>query len=299
MLRMHSEEFEKELRTFEGELYARFKRQFDLNASLHGKVSDVVGDKERVIDLESDFQRSMNFLFLRSYRLHWTIIIMCQKGFGPEASILLRSLMEQVVNMAWIGQENPDQRAKLFVDFFHVARKKLYENYDKHGKFPEFTDKQKELMESRKEIDRLYNQVKANYAEEGRWNPKHVRTRAEEVCSSYDWDFYYWYFSFFVHSNAASQLEFVRSQGKQDLFVLGPSDSMMHDVLHLTCKYLLLAFDMWNKTFQLGQHQLVQDFCLELGDLSFVHDEKRGNKREQEPGLSCDPPPLAGELPDK
>jgi hypothetical protein len=298
MFKMHSQDFEKELRKFESDLYERYKKQFDLNVSLYVRISDIVGERERRIELKSDFQRAINFLFLRSYRLHWTIIMMCQKGFGPEASILLRSLMEQVVNMAWIGQEKPDQRAKLFVDYFHVAKKKLYENYDKHGRFPHLTDVEKKLMESREEIEKLYDQVKSNYDDETRWCPNHVRTRAEEVCSSYDWDFYYWYFSFFVHSNAASQLEFVRRLGTQDIYVLGPSDSMMDDVLFLSCKYLLLAFDLWNKAFELGLHGLVQDFSLQLADISFVHEEKEGNKHGQEPGSSCDHPPLVeGESP--
>lgn len=270
MLKMHSEEFEKELNAFEEELYLRFKEHFDLNILLFRRLSDIVGQKERVIEQKSDFQRTINFLFCRSYRLHWSILMLCQKGFGPEASILLRSLMEQVVNMAWIGKENPDQRAKLFVDYFHVARKKLYDHYDAYGVFPNLTDEQKEWMESREEIERLYKEVKDNYRDERFWAPKKIRCRVNEVSAGYDWDFYYWYFSFLSHSNAASQFEFVKQVGTESLFVVGPSESMIQDVLHLNCKYLLLAFDMWNKAFELGLDALVQELSARLSDISFV-----------------------------
>jgi hypothetical protein len=288
MEEMHTEDFERELRSVERELYERFRKQFDLNASLHRKISDVLDDKEMVIKLESDFQRTINFLFLRSYRLHWTVMVMCQKGFGPEASILLRSLMEQVVNMAWIGHKDPDHRADLFVDYHHVAIKKLYDNYDKYGRFPCLTEAEKQLMESREEVERHYADVRHKYPDENRWCPKHVRTRADDICVSSDWDFYYWYFSFFVHSNAASQHEFVIQEGTRSLCVVGPSQAMIHDVLQLSCKYLLLAFDMWNKTFELGLGDLVENFSVQLADISFVHEEKEGNKHGEDPSPSCD-----------
>jgi|GEM_PF-3071241 len=279
MLKIHNEEFERELKAFEEKLYVRFKKHFDINVSLFRRLSDVIGEKEMAIEQKSNFQRAINFLFCRSYRLHWTILMLCQKGFGPEAGILLRSLMEQVVNMAWIGKENPDERAKFFVDYFHVARKKLYDNYDEYAVFPNLTDAEKEWMESREEIERLYSEVESNYIKEDRWAPKSIKGRAKEVGAEYDWDFYYWFFSFLAHSNAASQFEFVRQVGAENLFVVGPSDSMLGYVLHLSCKYLLLAFDMWNKTFELGLDGLVQEFSSELTDISFVRREQEGNSQ--------------------
>lgn len=279
MLKMHKEEFEKELQGFEKELYFHFKKQFDLNVSLYRKVSDILEEKERAIPLESDFQRAINFNFCRSYRLHWTLMILCQKGFGPEAGILLRSLMEQVVNMAWIANEKPDERAKLFVDYFHVARKKLYDNYDKYDIFSNLTDDERELMESREETERAYMEAKDNYIDERYWAPKSVRSRAMDVRLGYDWDFYYWFFSFLTHSNSASQFEFVRQRGTENLFIVGPSDSMVGRVLLLSCKYLLLAFDIWNKTFELGLDGLVQEFSRELTDISFVRREQQSNSQ--------------------
>jgi hypothetical protein len=277
MLKIHTEEFERELQVFENGLYVRFKKHFDLNASLYQKVSDVLGEKEKAIPLESDFQRAINFLFCRSYRLYWTIVILSQQGFGPEAGILLRSLMEQVVNMAWIGKENQDKRAKLFVDYSPVARKKLYDNYDKYGIFPNLTDAERELIESREEAERAYSEAKDNYSDERYWAPQHVSSRAKDVGLDYDWDFYYWFLSFIAHSNAASHFEFVRREETGDLFVVGPSDSMIQDVLHLSCKYLLLAFDMWNKAFVLGLDALVQEFSGKLTSISFIRQEQQSS----------------------
>jgi hypothetical protein len=274
MFKMHSDEFEKELKDFKRELYQHFQNLFDINTLIFSQLSKIIEENVNGLELKSDFQRTINFLFCRSYRLHWSILILCENGFGPEAGILLRSLMEQGVNMAWIGKENPDQRAKLFVDYLHIARKKLYDNWEKHRVFHNLTNTQKQFIEDKSEIEKLYLEVKENYKDESRWAPKHIKTRAEEVGLVYDWDFYYWNLSFFGHSNSASQFEFIRKLGENDLYVVGPSESMIKDVLHLSCKYLLLAFDLWNKTFELGYDKQVQEFLSKLTEISFIRETK-------------------------
>lgn len=280
MLKMHSEEFEKDLKAFEDRLYLHFKKYFDLNVSFFRRLSEVIEEKKNEVEPKSDFQRAINFLFGRSYRLYWTILVLCEKGFGPEAGILLRSLMEHAVNMDWIAKENPDQRARLFLDYVHVARKQLYENYDKHGIFPKLTHAEMEWMESREEIERLYREVKHNYLDERRWAPESIRSRADEIGTGYDWDFYYWHLSFFSHSNAASQFELVRPGEPENLFAIGPSNSMIKDVLHLSYKYLLGAFNRWNVVFELGLDKLVLDLFEKLEDISIIRQERERHSRK-------------------
>jgi hypothetical protein len=274
MLKMHEDKFERELKIFEQNLYHKYKEIFDINISVFHQLSNIFEEKVKGLELQSDFQKAINFLYCRSYRLHWSILILCDNGFGQEAGILLRSLIEQVVNMAWIGKEDPDHRAKLFVDYSHIARKKLYDNWEKHRVFDNLTDPQKQFIEDKREIERLYLEAKENYKDESRWAPKHIKTRADEVGLGYDWDFYYWNLSFFVHSNSASQFEFIRKKGKDNSYIVGPSEFMIQNVLHLSCKYLLLAFDLWNKAFELGLDKQVQEFQIKLTKISFIREQK-------------------------
>jgi len=280
MLKMHREEFEKELKAFEENLYLHFKKHFDVNVSFFRRLSEVIEEKKNEVEPKSDLQRAINFLFGRSYRLYWTILVLCEKGFGPEAGVLLRSLMEHAVNMDWIAKENSDQRARLFLDYVHVARKQLYDNYDKHGIFPKLTHAEMEWMESREEIERLYKGVKHNYLDERYWSPKSIRSRADEICAGYDWDFYYWHLSFFSHSNAASQFELVKPGEPEDRFAIGPSKSMMEDVLHLSYKYLLMAFKRWNVVFKLGLDELLVDLLSKLTDISVICQGPESNSQE-------------------
>jgi hypothetical protein len=273
MIKLHREEFEKELKAFEEGLYIRFKKQFDLNVSFFRRLSDVIDEKMNEIEPKTNFEWAITFLFYRSYRLYWTILILCKDGFGPEASILVRSLMEHAVTMDWIAKENPNQRAKLFLEYFHVARKKLYDKYEKYLVFERLADVEKKQIESREEVKRFHKEVKDQYRDDCFWAPESIRSRAQELHEGYDWDFYYWYFSFFVHPNSVSQLEYLRPAEPKDIFVVGPSERMIEDVFHLSYKYLLRAFNRWNVVFKLGQDKLVLNLLEKLDNISFIRQE--------------------------
>jgi len=280
MLKMHNEEFEKDSKVFEDRLYLHFKKFFDLNVSFFRQLSDVIDEKMNAIGPKSDFEWAITFLFYRSYKLYWTILILCEKGFASEAGILLRSLMEQAINMEWIAKEDSDERSKLFLEYFHVARKKLYDKYEKHGVFHQLTDAQKQWMKSRDEIEARYNQVKNNYPEERFWAPKSIGCRAHTTGAGYDFDFYYWYLSFLTHSNVACQFEYLRPQEPTDAFIVGPNYSSVDVVLHLSYKYLLVASNRWNVVFKLGLDKLLLDLLSKLEDISVIRQEPESNSQE-------------------
>lgn len=270
---MHRNEFEEELPIFERQLYHALKRHFDLSISFFRSLSDAIDEKMKQIQPKSDFEWAITFLFYRSYKLYWTILLLCQKGFGPEAGILLRSLMEHTVNMDWIAKEGQDKGAKLFLDYFHVARKKLYNKYGKYKVLANLTDVQKQAMQSKEEIERRYHEVRANYADERFWAPIRITKRAHDVGAAYDWDFYYWGFSFLAHPNASSQFDFVIPDEPKNSFIIGPSYSKLQDVLVLSCRYLLLALNTWNLVFGLGLENLLVQLTEELS--AIPHPQKR------------------------
>ena len=78
MFKMHSEVFEKELKAFEEGLYARFKEHFDTNVSFFQRISEAIDAKMNIVKPKSDFEWAITFLFYRSYKLYWTIIVLCQ-----------------------------------------------------------------------------------------------------------------------------------------------------------------------------------------------------------------------------
>jgi hypothetical protein len=280
MHKMHSKEFEEKLSNFELQLSKRFKKEFEVTTSIFRSVSRVVDENMNLIKPKTDFEWAVTFLFYRAYKLYWTILILSQKGFGPEAAILARSLMEHAVNMQWIAKDDHDNRAKLFLEYFHVARKKLYDNYDKYGVFPNLTDIEKQSMESREEIEKRYEEVKQNYPEEWYWAPIKIRTRAYDVGAEYDWDFYYWGFSFLAHPNASSQFDFLIPNQLENTFIIGPSYSKIQDVLVLGCKYLLLALNSWNFVFGLELENLIVELTHKLCAIS-----RPQNRKQEKSGM--------------
>jgi hypothetical protein len=268
MKQMHSPEFEEKLKTFELRLSERFKKEFEVSATVFRSISRAIDDNMNLIKPKTDFEWAITFLFYRAYKLYWTILILSQRGFGPEAAILARSLMEHAVNMQWIAKEDREKRARLFLEYFHVARKKLYDNYDKHGIFPNLTDIEKQSMEDREEIEKRYEETKQNYLDKRHWAPISIRARAQDVEAAYDWDFYYWSFSFLAHPNASSQFDFVIPGEPKNSFIIGPSYSNLQDVLVLSCKYLMKALMTWNQVFALGLENLLVELTQELCAIS-------------------------------
>ena len=281
MHKMHSTEFEEKLKTFELRLSKRFKKEFEVTASVFRSVSRVIDENMNLIKPKTDFEWAITFLFYRAYKLYWTILILSQKGFGPEAAILVRSLMEHAVNMQWIAKDDHDKRAKLFLEYFHVARKKLYDNYDKYGVFPNLTDTEKQSMESREEIEKRYEEVRQNYPNEWYWAPIKIRTRAHDVGAAYDWDFYYWGFSFLAHPNASSQFDFLIPDEPKNSFIIGPSYSKLQDVLVLSGKYLVLALNTWTLVFGLGLGNLLVELTEELSAISHPRKQEQGKPDNQ------------------
>ena len=277
MYKMHTPEFEEKLKTFELRLSERFKKEFEVSATVFRNISRAIDDNMNLIKPKTDFEWAITFLFYRAYKLYWTILILSQKGFGPEAAILVRSLMEHAVNMQWIAKDNHDKRAKLFLEYCHVARKKLYDNYDKYGVFPNLTDTEKQSMESGEEIEKRYEEVKQNYPNEWYWAPNKIRTRAHDVGAAYDWDFYYWGFSFLAHPNASSQFDFLIPGEPKDSFVIGPSYSKLQDVLVLSCKYLLLTLNTWNLVFGLGLENMLVRLTEKLSVISRPQKKEKRN----------------------
>ena len=281
MKEMHTPEFEEKLKAFELRLSERFKKEFEVTASVFRSISRVIDENMNRIKPKTDFEWAITFLFYRAYKLYWTILILSQKGFGPEAAILVRSLMEHAVNMRWIAKDDREKRAKLFLEYFHVARKNLYDNYDKHGIFPNLTDIEKQSMEDREEIEKRYEETKQNYPDKRYWAPISIRARAQDVGAAYDWDFYYWGFSFLAHPNASSQFDFLIPAEPKDSFIIGPSYSKLQDVLVLSSKYLLLALDTWNLVLGLGLKNLLVELTEELSGISHSRKREQGKPKNQ------------------
>ena len=127
------EKLEEKLQVFRENLYSKHREHFEVAGETYRILFAVIDENKnkvsRQFDSDNLFKWVIDFLFLKSYNLFWSILILCEEGFGPNAHILLRSLIEHVINMEWISIDDQKKRADLFWDYFAIARYHLVKNY--------------------------------------------------------------------------------------------------------------------------------------------------------------------------
>lgn len=264
MEQMCSNEMLEELKKFEVELYLRCQKYFDSNFYSFKKMFAIVKENEGRIKTPDDITTAISFLFFKSFKTYWSILLLCKRGFAQDAAILTRSLIENVVDMYWISNKDKKERARKFVNYTIVMRKQIYSKYKKHKIFKLLTPERLRMMGSAEEIEKMYTQVKRDYPNETSWSGKNLRCRAEEkgVDLGYDYEFYYWYFSLLSHSTVGGKLTFTKVEGESEIFFYGPSFSpeIMIQILVLSYKYILSAFIKFNSVFDLHQEGAIKEF---------------------------------------
>jgi hypothetical protein len=257
--------------------YIEFKRNFFLRYSDHLNLSyglfntlfELIEMNKGQIEkkLETNYKKVINLLFYESFQVYWSIVVVCEEGFGKQGAILLRSLMEKVIDIGWLTKLDLPERevkAKAFLDYEIVAAKQLMDKYDNYDIYSRMDEKTKEiLINNRSTILSKYGEIESKYPKnrEGfifRWTFESYKKKAKLVneAALKDYDFYYWYLSFLAHSTVMGDVKYFQ-----------PSDMPLHSLLFLNIKYMLLAFNSWDLVFDIGLGEIKKEFVNRLKDL--------------------------------
>lgn len=131
----------------------------------------------------------------RAINLLRCIAILCEKGNGIEATILLRSLLNLIINLKWLIKENSEDRLLRFAEFDAVYKKLTMDALRQYGSFSksisegDFSvhDEQFEVLKSKYNLKRdrdLYS-----------WSGTSIRKMAEDVGMTSDYHIVYGYLS--------------------------------------------------------------------------------------------------------
>jgi hypothetical protein len=94
------------------------------------QVADVgclAGTEEEVI-----WQHVSHFILIKSAYSYRALLTLLHEGFQHEALVLLRTLVEALINLRYMAQD-PLQRARLFLEYDFVARHKRLEAAKRHA----------------------------------------------------------------------------------------------------------------------------------------------------------------------
>lgn len=90
------------------------------------KLIDFVDNelKPKITKSDSSLNDISIFLFAKSTKTFRALFILCAERYGEDAAILARSLLENLINLAYIEKEESEHRAELFISHSVLDNKK-------------------------------------------------------------------------------------------------------------------------------------------------------------------------------
>ena len=95
---------------------------FRLNEELVGILDTAT--KQRKFSLDSSYKQVSASFFAKACKTHEAITLLGKNRFGEDAAILVRSLLNLVINARWISQA-PEERVPAYIDYASVSKAKL------------------------------------------------------------------------------------------------------------------------------------------------------------------------------
>jgi hypothetical protein len=256
-----------------------------------GKVQDFLNLNQRIIDFvdknvktkvtksQPGFKQIAIFLFAKSTKTARAIQLLCSKGFGQDAAILTRSLLENLITLSYIGKQDTDKRAKLFAGHFTVDYRKYLE---KHNEL--LSDKRYLQIDSnvKKRHDEIYDEtirlkkVECNRIKDtgcyginqNSWSCLSLSGMAKETNLVVYYDRVYWLVSQFSHPHLASSAGYVVENGDGSFIINDmPSEVFIQETLVIVMNVHLMIIKMFNDIFQLGLGQTIGSFFKDYTDL--------------------------------
>ncbi len=192
-------------------------------------------------------------LFNKAWRTFESIYLLCANGYGQEASILLRSLLEVVVSAVYISKE-PSSRAILFGEYGYLEkmsfRNALIEYRDENpddawvaGILDSATAR--DLEDDRRE----YERVKKNYPKKDAWSGESIKDMAKKV----GMHFHYILYKMFCGATHVSSMGAGRCFAIKDKTLIFSADGEddINARWHTACVYFYSIMGPVNETFEL------------------------------------------------
>jgi len=256
----------------ETKFYDRYKKYFNINNKIIKLVDRTLHSK--IIKHENNpLKMTAVYFVIKAIKTHMAILHLCSKGYGEDAAILIRSLLNLIINIFYIASRDSENRARQFIA--HAAFAKL-ESYNIYSKYPEILDKSKsfDINEIKKEAIEAQNQYGFEFGKP--WSKKTILQMAKDIDMhsspknnnmEKNYDVVYNYLSNFEHSNAISANSYITDRKKGWDALTNPTDNLLPETLASDAGYFLTIFEKFCDIFKLDAKKEIQTLCAELRNL--------------------------------
>jgi len=255
------------------QIIERFKKDFTNSDTIYS-ITEGIFDQGWRSKKDSIYEYVIGLLFGKALKTYKSINILCKEGYGQDAGILLRSLFEIYVSIAYISKDEPEKRAKRYYDYSYIERKHLVELFDRYElKEKGFKDAGEAIQRNREEICRLYYEVKNNYKnekgkiDEFRWSGKSIKKMAIDCGLETDYAVVFFIFSQLVHSSSMTERLYVHANIAERRISLdaGPSEEYIEIVLPHSSTIFVRILEKFNSVFNLGKERKIEEVKNSIG----------------------------------
>lgn len=184
---------------------------------------------------------------------------LCAKGFGPDALVIARSILENAINLAYINRD-PEKMSRRFLEYEHVEEyRQLQALKDAaHG----------EMCPSRDEeaaIESEYRKVKDDYKGPS-WSGASIHAMASECGLGLEYAQVYRLASGFVHGGARSLHTYIERKGpRYDVRLGAPGEEFTGRALLSASISMLLVLDEVCRAYGIDPPPVIRE-AHNLGD---------------------------------
>ena len=238
----------KALLAFNYELRAHIEKTLDAG------FSGYVGPREFI----------SSFLMSKAYKTQNAMLILCESGYGEDATVLVRTIFEIMVNLLYILQDETDERAYRYINYDWILRRKMY-RYVKSK--PEVFEKMKtdgrhkDWKEIIDEVEKRAGEVDAKYGYKGnQWSDKNIHEMASSVGRQDASDTIYRLQCQFSHSLSRVANDYGKDNGSDGFeYFVGPSENWVEENLVATFDFLVHILESHRKLIKVEEDSTIKD----------------------------------------
>jgi len=206
--------------------------------------------------------------FGKGYKTHGAILILCEKGYGEDAAILSRSLLELSLSTVYIMEDTTGLAAKRYFEYDYILREKMYKYLVTKDDLKKELEEKIESFEGHnatiKEVQEKAAEVKLGYSKKelGRnnWSGKTVKEIASAVGRE---DLFHTVYSLqcsLSHSDASVANNYYKEEEEVSFIEIGSSENWISTTLVVSIDCFLGIIKTWNSTFKHGLDSKLEDF---------------------------------------
>lgn len=193
------------------------------------------------------------FALAKSYKTHSAVMLLCQEGYGEDASILNRTIFELLITLLYVLKDPTDKTAYRYYAFDWVLREKMFKYAEQKPELllqlEQRALRPKPGDTSIDEVKKMSKEVQKKFSYKGyNWSDKTLGEMAEIVGRSGQYKTMYRLGSQHTHSHSRVMNDYVRKSKSGFTNFAGISDNWVE-------QNLVMAFDFFSSIFAAASDQ--------------------------------------------